>query len=97
MEKNAPDHRILERVSLFAALSGGVIACCAILFSLRFYLSGSLSPDPASGRVYPISMHGTLYVSQMESTIFYVGIVLGVSLVFIGGIIALFLRRSENQ
>lgn len=97
MVKSAPEHGVLGRFGYFAACSGAVIIFCTIVFSLRFYLSGSLSPDPASGRIYPISMHGTLYVSQLESTIFYGGVVLGISLVFIGGVIALFLRRSENQ
>ena len=51
---------------LGAALAGG-----AVYFSFTFYVTGALHPDPSTGRVFPVQMHGILYVTRETALCFY--------------------------
>lgn len=55
-----------------------------ILLNVSFYWTGSLQPDPTTGRIYPMQEHGTIYVVVWQGELamclfwaFFVPFVLG--------------------
>ncbi len=54
--------RAFKAVSRVSGVLYIVMFVPMILLNLAFYRLGSPTPDPATGRVYPVNEHGILYV-----------------------------------
>jgi len=74
---------------------GGLLVFFTILYSLSFYMAGSQTYDKATGQIYGIQMHGTLYVTARLAIIYYAGNIIGGVLILIGIIISCIEARSE--
>jgi len=63
--------------------------------SFSFYWLGSLTSDPATGRVYPVQMHGTMYVTPFLGITHIILFVVG--FVCIAGMAAIRFWEQRNS
>ncbi len=62
-----------------------------------FYVTGSLHPDPSTGRVTPFTMHGTLYVTPQQADLATGALGVGVALVVLGLFVPLLARLGRGK
>jgi hypothetical protein len=86
---------LVKKTPTILGAMGGAFVAATIIFSLLFYQLGSLRPDQTTGRVFPIQMHGTLYVSGTLATLYYLGFGIGGLLIVSGLLVHLMRPRTE--
>jgi len=74
----------------FLAGVGLCVFFAAMLMMVRFYAIGAASPDPTTGRIFPLPAHGTLYVQPSQGHWFY-GMLIAFAVLEIASLI---LRRA---
>ena len=80
---NIDPARAIAMVAIIPILKRILPVICAwtvfpmLALGLSFYWLGSLVPDPATGRTYPVHIHETMYVNPilgvLQITLFIVG------------------------
>lgn len=91
----APCDIMSPRKEIVSSSLFGVGACiffAAFVMGLRFYAVGSSVPDPNTGRIFPVRMHGILYVQRDQGEWFYGLLAISIAL----GILSFLVRRYGN-
>ncbi|HEY2071354.1 MAG TPA: hypothetical protein VGG48_17485 [Rhizomicrobium sp.] len=91
-EQKAPFVRLMIVVGIITA----VLAVFFFALVFDFELAGNPVPDPTTGRIFPVQMHGAIYVTEPLGTLFY-GLFATIVALILSMAVIVFLRKDRKS